>query len=241
MTRLVMAGHSHIFAMGVPGAYRGDPRLTELTCADISYITRLEAWIGRRTAEYWDGVVEAARGKTALLLWNGNQHHAEFLLAPDPMFDVVVAEDDTVEGHVVPKGLVKQLFRPGFGDIATVIERLKGVGARVVLLGTPAPKADAAFFEKMLRSSDYLKDMAKQRGFDLEKARVTPGRLRFKLWRIVQEMTQEYAQAGAVEFIPVPQASLDADGLKRQYWENDITHANRAYGELMMRHVMERL
>jgi hypothetical protein len=43
-------------------------------------------------------------------------------------------------------------------------------------------------------------------------------------------------------FVPVPAETVDAEGyLLPAYWQPDITHANAAYGEIMLRKVLKEL
>src|SRR5947208_2686943 len=78
---VIVAGHSHMFAMGAPQRYQGPLALVPFQgrCGFL-----MEEWKGNRSNEYWDALVGLSANRSALIIFNGNQHHADFLLAPDP-------------------------------------------------------------------------------------------------------------------------------------------------------------
>ena len=79
-------------------------------------------------------------------------------------------------------------------------------------------------------------------GEDLDTVKITPPHVRLKLWYLLQEMLEESAHEVGGKFIPVLAEAQDEAGyLRPEYWYHDVTHANRLYGGLMLRRVIEEL
>jgi hypothetical protein len=58
----------------------------------------------------------------------------------------------------------------------------------------------------------------------------------------LQELYKEQAEADGAEFIAVPIAATDKHGyLRPEFWEHDATHANPAYGQMVIDHLIETL
>jgi hypothetical protein len=52
---------------------------------------------------------------------------------------------------------------------------------------------------------------------------------------VLQEMFRQDANRHRVEFLPVPPEVVDTEGfLKPQFWADDLTHANPAYGQIIL-------
>ena len=218
------------------------PHEIEFSCGGIRCSAWLDSWGPGWPETYWPRVAEIAADKTLLVLWGGNAHNWHFLLAPEPLFDFIL-DDEEANAELVPKALVKELFRHQYDKLPAVLQLLKSRGAHVVMLGTPAPKSDPEFLAQLIAKNGevYLKHQIPQGDLKLEQIHISPLWLRYKMWRVLQDMTREQALAANIEFIPVPEASLDGMGLRREYWADDCTHANRAYGALAIRHALDKL
>jgi len=138
---------------------------------------------------------------------------------------------------VLPAAVLCSYFAHTLIALGPHIRTLKASGAgRILLLGTPAPKADGDFILGHLRTEAYFQDVAALAGIDLNSCRVTPASIRQKLWTLIQQMMAAVAAQEEVTFVPVPPETLDPDGLlKREYWQDDSTHANRAFGDRVRR------
>lgn len=233
---LVLAGHSHIVALGVPHCTGGPPEFIRISNGPPRMFAVAEKWVGDRLDPYWDLVARHAAGRTVALAWNGNQHNASFLIAPAPLFDFVCPGAATAGLHpravVLPAGVVRAYFRHTLIALGGLVRRMQASGARqVVILGTPAPKGDGDFILAHVRSEAYFQDAARAAGIDLATCAITPAPVRQKLWTLIQHMMAEIAAAEGALFLAVPPDTLDADGtLRREYWQDDSTHANAAYG-----------
>ena len=243
---LLIVGDSHAVALGVPHSTEAPPEFVLLEAGPPRIFAVTEKWLGSRGAAYWDMVARHCAGRTVALSWNGNQHNASFLIAPEPMFDFVCPGAATTAIHpgavVLPAGVVRAYFRHTLWALDRTIRLLRahGVG-RVLVLGTPAPKRDGDFILTRIRTEAYFQDAAAAAGIDLGAIRITPAPIRQKLWALIQQMMADIAVREGTTFVPVPPETLDPDGtLKRQYWQDDTTHANRAYGN-RVRQQLERI
>ncbi len=85
----MIVGDSHIIALGVPHSTEAPPEFVLLEAGSPRIFTITETWMGSRGAEYWEMAARHCAGRIVALSWNGNQHNASFLIAPEPLFDFV--------------------------------------------------------------------------------------------------------------------------------------------------------
>jgi len=145
---------------------------------------------------------------------------------------------------IVPKAAVSKYFSSRFQELEDAIKSIRvNGGEQIVVVGTPSIKAAGdEYFVPKIRASSNLMAFAKKYGLDLDNLHVTPASVRQKLWTVVQELTAVTAKKCSAEFLPVPDDTLEADGtLKPQYWGDDVTHANSAYGKRVVDHVADYL
>lgn len=195
---------------------------------------------------YWDAAVELAKTIRVAVCWQGNQH-ALFMFLERP-FDFALAShpglvvDQGVD--LVPEMQLREVFQPSFSDLEIVLTRMLDTGGqRPMVLGTPPPKADNEAIRRGMRvHADFFSKLASDRGLDPEKAQLAPPCLRLKLWLLLQQMTRETAERLAVEFWPVSASAMTEERyLRPEYWAEDATHANAAYGALMLDEYEKRL
>ena len=80
--------------------------------------------------------------------------------------------------------------------------------------------------------------LAQELKVNLQDVELSPRLLRLKLWMVLQEMLEDAARAHSVPFVPVPASVQTGDGfLAEEYWAWDATHANEAYGRVMLDHL----
>jgi hypothetical protein len=234
---IIIAGHSHVVPLGVP-ANDGPPELFR-----IERCSRLWGLKGRfpRDAEYWDALVRHAPTNAIALMWGGNEHHAHFLVEQEIPFDFVLRDKDWLplaEGAIVlPELLIREKFRRiiAMSGLSTVLGALKAAApdSRIAVVGPPPPKSDNALLPRLFRSEFHK---------DVSEVKLTPQLIRLKLWCVVRDVFREVAEQNGVEFIEVPDEVKDDIGfLKEEYWENDMTHANAACGDILQKVLIDRL
>ncbi|PSJ62573.1 hypothetical protein [Kumtagia ephedrae] len=165
----------------------------------------------------------------------GNSHNVMGLIEHRAPFDFVhpriktkaKTDDDRTW---VPFSAVKQSIEQTAGTFLRLLqgfaERYPG---RVVHLQSPPQIEDETFIRQGIvdKGTDARKT-------GLAKFGIAPAALRYKLWRLNSEIFEERCAELGVKFVPVPSASITRSGfLKRKYW-GDPTHANAAYGKLVL-------
>jgi len=234
---IVLAGHSHRKALGVA---RGDrmqaPDLLPLEPADPRFLGLSG---GPKQAVYWDRLCALAPGRRIALAWEGNRYNDAFLLQGVPAFDLFVAELPhlpILPGRVlVPERAVRERFAETAAGLARFLERLLTRGpAGLVLVGAPPPKADTERLTALLGIGAYDAKLAAANGLDPERLTLTPASVRLKLWQVEQTVLRGVAERFGCAVVPATKACFDTQGcLHPDYWAEDATHANAAYGALM--------
>src|SRR5262249_38654735 len=101
---------------------------------------------------------------------------------------------------------------------------------RVCHLSTPPPKGDNAYVESRIR--DRYRDRS------VAEAGINAPGLRLRLWQIEMRALRAICIEQGVEFLEAPREALTTDGfLHPRYYADDVTHANEAYGELVVRQI----
>ena len=244
MDEIIIAGDSHTVAL------LGHREIEEDFCllpveGQSGILGLYGSW--PRNAKYWNALARYAPGRVTVVVWRGNDHNACFLIEQSPVFDFVCRrsasmrlEEDAV---IIPEAIVRAKFRPSVAPLHDVLSDLtEQPGCRIVVAGTPPPKGDDDELRSLLRKEAYYCEVAEQLGIALEEARLTPPIIRLKLWQVLQDLYQEQAEQDGVKFLPVPDITRDDVGfLKKEFWAPDATHANAAYGRVMLDHLAHQL
>lgn len=245
---VIVAGHSHMFAMGAQKQYQGPVGLVPFSGTGRDGYFLMEEWKTSRSDEYWDALVNLSANRGVLIVFSGNQHYADFLLAAESPFDFMDDKDSDLQPDavVVPRRLIRAYFEPTVFQLRSVLGRLQTSGCRCVgVLGTPPPKADVVKFTDLIRRATFFTRFAQRRGINLHTVNMTPAAILLKMWRVIQDLMEEAARDCGAVFIPVPSEAMDSSGfLDRKFYgytEGDITHANAQYGRLMLEHALRHL
>jgi hypothetical protein len=253
----VVAGHSHIAAFGVPiSSPDRAPTLSELAHPSGRFRIMTGEW--PRTESYWGEVCKAAAGNVVALFWLGNQPLARYLLEPDERFDFVLSSepelwlDDTAT--IVPEAMVRASFQPTLRGLAHLLRLLHVAGAHTVVCGTPPPCGNDEWIINYLvnnprwhrfrhtRHDDapsaqghfWVEALPSDAAVDPGTIRLTPRVLRYKLWAVLQTLVSETAAAAGAQFVASPRTAQTDDGFLAEDYRFDITHANGAYGALVL-------
>lgn len=174
------------------------------------------------------------------VVWNGNQHNADFLLAPDPLLDFVPRSlpDCALEprADLVPEAAVRAHFAPSMERLeAFIVACGRPPGRLRCIMGTPPPLFDTELIRRRLRHEPLFAARAKAMGGDLATMPITPGPIRRKLWLVLQELMAEIADRAGAVFIPAPGGCMDEHGcLRPDFSMGDVTHASLGYGILAL-------
>jgi hypothetical protein len=178
--------------------------------------------------EYWQ-IACGVESRVLAFAWQGNQHNALSLF---DLAEPLRLHDCGEVGTVVPAAMVSAYYEPTLEQLDDLVPSTRA--ERVVLLGTPPPKSDEAV-RTGLRHEPLLLRRAAMADWSADTMRVTPAAVRVGLWKILQaDLEARAARLGAL-FVPVPASAQSDDGcLKPAYSGHDATHANGAFGALML-------
>jgi hypothetical protein len=183
--------------------------------------------------EYWRWLHETTVDELIAVMWNGNQHHASFLIQPEP--PIAVWGDERSSHHLtgsmfVPRAMLEALWAPTVAQLRFALD-LMSPDRRVVLLGTPPPKRQADVIAN-LSTEVWFEEGAREMGVAIGDLPVTGEFERLVMWQVLQRMLETIAAEYSIPFVPSPAKAADSDGyLLRSFSDRDATHANAAYGD----------
>lgn len=186
------------------------------------------------TADEVEVMMKAARKSDVLVsVLGGNQYNTLGLLESPAPFDLVdpvtATYPDAVPGvRIVPLAQMSASFDT---YVAGIRARLSGLQAafpgRVFHVNSPPPKGDNAYIKK--NAEGYFRSEGKV------VLNVNPPGMRRRLWLIQSQALSRMCSQLGIEFVDGPNDALDEEGfLARSAYGADATHANAAYGELML-------
>lgn len=235
---IIVAGHSHTAAL-IGGGSGPDAEICLMPVEGHDRVFGLHGpWICGypvRNGYYWSALARYAPGNAIALLFYGNEHNTHFLFEQPPRFDFLprglpglpVEADSVIVAESLIRAKFRSLLAPPLQGLLTYLK--VQTDARIVLVGTPPPKRDYEGFQNVF-APQYP-----------EVTLTSPIKM-LKLWHVLQEAYQEQAERNGLEFISVPDNVMDDDGfLKLEFADVDITHANRAYGQVMLDHLTRQL
>lgn len=241
---IILTGHSHATALGV---FVDSPDFTHqllpIRNMDPRFVGFTGAW--PREAAYWADLAAVAAGRNIAILWDGNQYNAMFLFRREPQFDIYLSEYPDIgidpDCVIVPQSAVKEKNEFSLNGLRETIKLLRSAGpARILVVGTPPPKGDDNALLAVLGNEPYYKRVAEEIGVDWNSIQLTPRLIRWKLWKLIQTWYREISEDEGVAFLPVPDTVLTDDGfLRPEFWADDATHANAAYGYIMLERIAE--
>ena len=163
----------------------------------------------------------------------GNQHAVYSTIQHPVPFDFNFPEDVATPGgegvEVIPFGPLYDHFEEGLrkGDGATLAALKGATRARVVHLMAPPPKRDGAFIQR-----NHDTHFAAEGIDDLG---VSSAALRMKFWKLQNRALARICADLWIELLAPPADACDDEGfLAEPFYARDATHANAAYGELVI-------
>lgn len=245
---VILTGHSHVIAFGVPPLPKDKSveRSVELLSTErIDFYATVERWDGTRSSDYWSHTAAESKGKAVAIFWQGNQYNSDFLFHRGQQFDIALNgasnKDIIKEFQLVPVSVVKAHLEPAFDGLVDAINILKDGGvSNIIIIETPPPKSDPSFMVPHLINSKAFNEIAAKHGVEITEKSITVASVRQKLWRITQDISLSLAKRHNISHLPLPKDVLESDGtLKKEYWANDVTHANSTYGTRIKKHIAD--
>jgi hypothetical protein len=229
-------------ATGVEVAFIADYRGTVVRAlATESGFERLQPTNDLRT------LVEAAASPQVFLLWWGNQISIRALIAIGPPFDVVLPSDTdqpNPAAEIVPCSAIQRYVRGSLdndGLLPDVLTRAKAHAAELCFLAPPPPLPRHAIRERLAQSPHWV-DVLDELGLSAADAPIVPDRIRARLNTLLLDVYESFAASHGATFLAPPDGVVDEMGmLREEYWGNDASHGNPAYGALYLEKVLERV
>lgn len=240
MTKFLLAGHSHAYALGLPGAPTDQAPAIVPIGDDLFGLTG--GW--PRGEDYWDALVQASRDHIILLSFLGSEHLVHFLIEDSAPFDFICSAlpDSAVreDAMLVPEAMVREMFASRH-LLPSILKRIGDAGGTVWLLGTPPPKGDSEALIALLKTESIFAARLERAGYTLSDLRLTPALVQLKLWHVLQALLREAAEKAGAAFLPFPQDACTPDGyLRPDYWNRDVSHCNRQCGALFLSQIRSR-
>lgn len=227
---IIIAGHSHVAALIGHAHVEGDFRLLPVEGYDGFFGLHgpLKDGFPVRAEPYWDALARCSVQNWVAVLYGGNEANFRFLFEDATPFDFVLRSLQSLplnpDAVIVPEALVRAQIQALLGKpLDDLLSALK-TRARfpVILLGTPPPKGDHDLLRRFLPP-------------EFPQLKLTSAVVRLKLWHVLQELYEEKARLCGLDFLPVSTEVMDKQGfLKPRFWADDLTHANSAYGRVML-------
>jgi len=223
---LLCIGHSHVACVALaaeaaahpvhalnfwrmPGAIRqesGGPRFDIAT--------------ERRLREH-DGPVFSMVGGAAHVVLGFLVHprRFDFVLPAEPELPL----DQAAE--VIPALAVQRILESQMGEALALMSLVRGLCRGRMFQVEPPPPCAAP--ERI--SADIPWDLYPDRCRE-----VSPGSLRYKLWRLHSQILSDWCAGTGVDLLPVPAGTTDAEGFLREPYSGDGVHGNERYGALVL-------
>jgi len=232
--RILVFGHSHTDALEKARRQRassGDTPISVLRFSKLTNGTR----IGDLSEDAATAMVAESSPDDLIASTVGGNLHQVFGLVQHPVaFDFIEpaspSPPDSQACMLIPYQTIWALFesrlrRKDGLQIAT----LREAAARPIYHLLPPPPKESAAHILQRYESEFEKAGIVTNG-------VTPAPIRLKLWRLQCAVLRSLCTEWDVRLLPPPQGTQTPEGyLKPEYYKNDATHANPAYGELVLR------
>ncbi len=172
-------------------------------------------------------------GDALVTTLRGNQYNTMGLMRHPQPFDIMIPGfADLAEGtyeelipYATAYSFMCESLRRGYGK--QLLRIAKASAVPVYCLSVPAPKEDEAHILK--GAETYFRNAG------ISDIGVSPAPLRLKLWELQNRALAKFCADSKLTFLPNPPGTRDADGyLERAYYAGDATHANAAYGGLVL-------
>lgn len=246
MSVLIGFGHSHVVALanGFDESHRDAQSPFSTIEAEFHYlyapefIPNCEDSGGRTVlnARILDKLAGSG-GAPVILSLGGNEHNVLSILQLFEKFDFILGEEPDLplqgEVEIYPEAMLRETLRDWMGDTLRALRAFREASAAPMVQIEPPPPIPKA--QILAHPGELLPD-PRMRG------KIAPEWVRHKMWRVATRLYRETCAATGVDYIAVPPQALDADGmLAAPYLGADATHANAAFGRMMLQMALLRL
>jgi hypothetical protein len=219
----VCIGHSHAAALEHSGAPALD--VIDLWVTPDPWVRDAGAIVGFRK----DLTERIQAAETVLSLIGGSAHTVLGMVEHSRPFDLVLPSDQDLPvdemRELVPAGAVRrkliEMNDESFQAIRAISHTARGP---VVHVGPPPPLSDPARIAPRV-PWDHFPGQPRV---------VTPKWVRYKLWRLQNEIYADVCARLGVRYASAPASATDEEGFLLPCYDQDGTHANGAYGALVV-------
>jgi hypothetical protein len=167
----------------------------------------------------------------------GTYHSILGLLRAGTDFDFLLDALDVPEaGPVsrVPHRAMAGAFETHFEEAKAFKRLAEAARSPVYILSAPPPKRSSEFIlDRFLKQKKQV-----YRGRSVGDVGIERPISRLKLWKLEARLMQRWAAAQGIQFVPPPPGACDTDGfLGREFYFDDVTHANARYGKLIVQQI----
>lgn len=166
----------------------------------------------------------------------GTYHNIFGLLNHPNSFSVVSKKQGTElassSDTLIPYDCMGEHFKNKWSMNKKFTKLVTSTKAKVFHLSAPPPKGDQQFLDEKISS---------YRGALKSEVGINSPTNRLALWELEMDFLQEYLLGLDVHLMAPPLGTITSEGfLKKDYYENDATHANAEYGKLVMKQIIEK-
>lgn len=237
---VIIAGHSHITALGVPTRSDKLKGLMDLQ----HHSNRVFGFVGEptdwpRDQHYWDALSQNCEDSIVALFWKGNSHYGQFLFESSPPFDFCWGNGQKTTAangvQILPQtAIVAYLGKhEQYRLLRQVIADLKTRSAMVIICATPPPKKNNQFVKGKILKEQLLAEQCEKTGQSLDHIKLSNPIILYKIWRLMKQELMNIAKSTHSLFFDLPSVLTDNNMfLHPDYYGADATHAGGAYGDV---------
>ncbi len=235
--RIMIVGDSHIYAIKAALTKVADQHPTfEFSALRLSTEKNGQTIGDIDLAGLLSTAAELENSDALVTTLRGNQYNTMGLMRHPRPFDIrVPGFPDLPDGsyeelipYATAYAYMSDSLRRGYGKQLTRLAKVSS--APILCLSVPSPKEDEAHI--MNGAETYFRNAG------IGDIGVSPAPLRLKLWELQSRALAEFCSELNITFLANPSGTRDAAGyLDRSYYADDATHANAAYGGLVLAQV----
>jgi hypothetical protein len=241
LRRIAIFGDSHTVALSSALAFRSDSLKPALPNIELYRLRKLkgETVLGDTDLDEFCSKISNFNGEDFVFsAIGGNQYAVVSTVRAPPYFDLAlpkgVPSQSESSASIIPYRVLESYIANGVvNSDGPMLKRIRSATrARVFHLTPPPPKQDNAFLKQFHEARFAAEGMG-----DLEPH---APELRLACWNIQRKVLATLCGEIGIELLPPPPVAVGAEGfLERHYYSKDVTHANRRYGEQVLRQIAE--
>ena len=239
LTRIMIFGDSHTVAIAQAIAFRADNPDPVLPPLELFRLRKFkgEVWLGDTGVDEFCKKISRLRPTDAVFsAIGGNQYAIPSTVRMPPFFHLVSKSTSEVEVDleeaIIPVRVLESYISSGVTNSdGPMLQKIRlATRARVFHLTPPPPKEDNEFIKRFHEKRFALEGLG----------RLEPHSPEFRLacWEMQHNSLKCFCSKVGIELLPPPTAAVCPRGfLDKHYYGKDVTHANRRYGEQVLRQI----